>query len=61
VTQRTIDLLAKMLDRDDMIVDGGNTKWNDDKRRAATMKNSASTMWTWAHRETCGAWTPATA
>jgi 6-phosphogluconate dehydrogenase len=38
ITQRTIDRLAKLLDRDDTIVDGGNTKWTDDKRRAATLK-----------------------
>lgn len=33
-TQQTIDALAELLDRDDTIVDGGNTKWTDDKRRA---------------------------
>jgi 6-phosphogluconate dehydrogenase len=38
ITQRTIDRLAKMLDRDDTIVDGGNAKWTDDKRRATALK-----------------------
>ena len=40
VTQRTIDRLAKLLDRDDTIVDGGNSKWTDDKRRAAELKKA---------------------
>jgi 6-phosphogluconate dehydrogenase len=40
VTQRTIDRLAKLLRRDDTIVDGGNSKWTDDKRRAAELKKA---------------------
>jgi 6-phosphogluconate dehydrogenase len=40
VTQRTIDRLAKLLQRDDTIVDGGNSKWTDDKRRAAELKKA---------------------
>ena len=39
-TQETVDKLAKLLDRGDMIVDGGNSKWTDDKRRAAELKAS---------------------
>src|SRR3981189_2680092 len=30
-TQKTVDKLAKMLERGDTIVDGGNSKWTDDK------------------------------
>jgi 6-phosphogluconate dehydrogenase len=37
-TQQTVDKLAKLLDRGDMIVDGGNSKWTDDKRRAKALK-----------------------
>jgi 6-phosphogluconate dehydrogenase len=37
-TQQTVDKLAKLLDRGDMIVDGGNSKWSDDKRRAKVLK-----------------------
>jgi 6-phosphogluconate dehydrogenase len=37
-TQQTVDKLAKLLDRDDTIVDGGNSKWTDDKRRAGELK-----------------------
>ena len=40
VTQGTIDRLAKLLDRDDTIVDGGNTQWTEDKRRAGVLKKS---------------------
>jgi len=37
-TQETVDKLAKLLDRDDTIVDGGNSKWTDDKRRSKELK-----------------------
>jgi 6-phosphogluconate dehydrogenase len=40
ITQRTIDRLAKLLDRDDTIVDGGNTKWTEDQTRAKALKKS---------------------
>jgi 6-phosphogluconate dehydrogenase len=39
-TQETVDKLAKLLDRGDVIVDGGNSKWTDDKRRAAELKKT---------------------
>ena len=37
-TQGTVDELASLLDPDDTIVDGGNSKWTDDKARAATLQ-----------------------
>ena len=37
-TQQTVEKLAKLLDGGDMIVDGGNSKWTDDKRRARALK-----------------------
>jgi 6-phosphogluconate dehydrogenase len=37
-TQKTVDQLAKLLDRGDMIIDGGNSKWTDDKARAAQLR-----------------------
>jgi 6-phosphogluconate dehydrogenase len=37
-TQQTVEELAKLLERGDMIVDGGNSRWSDDKRRAANLK-----------------------
>ncbi|MGA2319314.1 MAG: phosphogluconate dehydrogenase (NAD(+)-dependent, decarboxylating) [Solirubrobacteraceae bacterium] len=39
-TQQTVDKLAKLLEPGDMIVDGGNSKWTDDKRRSAALKGS---------------------
>jgi 6-phosphogluconate dehydrogenase len=39
-TQDTVDKLAKLLDRGDMIVDGGNSKWTEDKRRAAELRSA---------------------
>jgi 6-phosphogluconate dehydrogenase len=37
-TQDTVDKLSKLLDKDDTIVDGGNSKWTDDMARAAALK-----------------------
>jgi 6-phosphogluconate dehydrogenase len=37
-TQQTVDKLAELLEPDDMIVDGGNSKWTDDKERAAALR-----------------------
>ncbi len=37
-TQRAVEALAGLLERGDTIVDGGNSKWTDDKRRAAQLK-----------------------
>jgi 6-phosphogluconate dehydrogenase len=39
-TQDTVDKLAELLDKGDMIVDGGNSKWTDDKARAAVLKKA---------------------
>ncbi len=33
-TQETVDTLAELLEPGDTIVDGGNSKWTDDKKRA---------------------------
>ena len=37
-TQETVDKLAKLLEPGDMIIDGGNSRWSDDKRRAKALK-----------------------
>jgi 6-phosphogluconate dehydrogenase len=37
-TQGTVDALAKLLSPDDTIVDGGNSKWTDDKLRSAALR-----------------------
>ena len=39
-TQQTVDKLAELLDEGDTIVDGGNSKWTDDKARAKQLKPS---------------------
>ena len=36
-TQQTVDTLAGLLERGDTIVDGGNSKWTDDKARAEAL------------------------
>ena len=36
-TQGTVDQLAELLDEGDLIVDGGNSKWTDDKLRAEAL------------------------
>jgi 6-phosphogluconate dehydrogenase len=37
-TQQTVDALAKLMEPDDTIVDGGNSKWTDDKTRASALR-----------------------
>ncbi len=39
-TQETVDALASLLDKGDMIVDGGNSKWTDDRARAAVLSEA---------------------
>jgi 6-phosphogluconate dehydrogenase len=41
ITEDTIVELAKLLARDDIIIDGGNTFWKDDVRRAKMLKERA--------------------
>ena len=61
-TQSTVDQLAKLLDRDDMIIDGGNSKWTDDVERAkALQQGRASTTSTSAPAAASGASRSATA
>src|SRR5919202_4545564 len=37
-TEQTVEKLGELLDEGDTIVDGGNTRWTDDKRRAADLE-----------------------
>lgn len=37
-TQSTVDKLAGLLDSGDTIIDGGNSRWSDDKARAAQLE-----------------------
>jgi 6-phosphogluconate dehydrogenase len=36
-TQQTVDQLADLLEKGDTIIDGGNTNWHDDVRRASAL------------------------
>ncbi|MCU4161121.1 decarboxylating 6-phosphogluconate dehydrogenase [Acidiphilium sp. AL] len=38
ITEETIEALAELMDKDDVIIDGGNTFYKDDIRRAATLR-----------------------
>src|SRR5882762_9683263 len=38
ITETTIDALAKLMQADDVIIDGGNTFWQDDVRRGKALK-----------------------
>jgi 6-phosphogluconate dehydrogenase len=37
ITQRSVDELSTLLEPGDAIVDGGNSRWTDDKARAAVL------------------------
>ncbi|MEA2391177.1 MAG: 6-phosphogluconate dehydrogenase [Solirubrobacteraceae bacterium] len=38
-TQQTVDKLGDLLDSGDMIIDGGNSKWSEDRARADALKS----------------------
>ena len=61
-TEQTVDALAGLLEPGDTIVDGGNTNWHDDVRRAAdARRRRASTTSTSARPAASGASRSATA
>src|SRR5580765_3101583 len=37
-TQQTVDKLTELLEAGDMIIDGGNSRWTDDKARAEALE-----------------------
>jgi 6-phosphogluconate dehydrogenase len=37
-TEQTVQKLGELLDEGDTVIDGGNTRWTDDKRRAAMLQ-----------------------
>ncbi|HEY7966859.1 MAG TPA: decarboxylating 6-phosphogluconate dehydrogenase [Solirubrobacteraceae bacterium] len=39
-TQKTVESLARLMDGDDTIVDGGNSRWIEDKERSAMLRRS---------------------
>ena len=38
ITEETIEALAKLMEQGDVIIDGGNTFWQDDVRRGKKLK-----------------------
>jgi 6-phosphogluconate dehydrogenase len=38
ITETTIEALSKLMDKEDVIIDGGNTFWQDDVRRGKALK-----------------------
>ena len=53
-TEDTIQTVAALLQPGDTIIDGGNTRFHDDTRRAAELQKRASTMSTSAPAEASG-------
>ena len=60
-TEKTVAELAGMLEAGDTIVDGGNSNWHDDVRRAGELDASGSTTSTSARQAASGGWRSATA
>ena len=61
VVDETIAELVPLLDRGDILIDGGNSYYVDDLRRARSLRRRASTTWTWAPAVACGGSSAATA
>ena len=58
----TITGLLPFLEPEDILIDGGNSYYVDDIRRAKElMRRSESTMSTWERAVACGAWSAVTA
>ena len=60
-TEFVVDELAGLLSAGDVIIDGGNTFYKDDMRRAEALKPKPSIMWMLAPAEASGGWQKATA
>ena len=61
ITEETIQTLAGLLGEGDIIIDGGNTYYKDDIRRAEELAARASAMWIAAPPAGYGASSVATA
>lgn len=57
----TLNTLTPLLARDDVVVDGGNSHYRDDIRRAHRLAPAASTIWTSAPAAASGVWRKAIA
>jgi len=54
VVDQTLNGLVPLLERDDVVIDGGNSYYHDDIRRDAELKLKAFTMWTSAPARSLG-------
>lgn len=61
VTEQMIGKLADKLERDDIIIDGGNSYYKDDVRRSQALQKQGFTMLILALVAECGGWTEGTA
>ena len=61
VVDKTIADLAAHLEAGDILIDGGNSYYIDDIRRAKELRRREFTTWTSAPAAACGAWSEATA
>ena len=61
ITDDTVTELGGLLESGDIIIDGGNSFWQDDIRRAKELAKKGSSMSTSAPRAACGAASAGTA
>ena len=61
VVDKTIADLLPLLEPGDILIDGGNSYYVDDIRRAKELAQKQSTTWTWGPAAACGAWSAVTA
>ncbi len=61
ITEQTITALESLLAPGDTIIDGGNTFWQDDIRRAKRLAAKGCIIAMSAHRAACGDWSGAIA
>ena len=61
VVDKTIADLLPHLEAEDILIDGGNSYYVDDIRRAKELAAKRFTTWTSARAAVCGAWNVATA
>ncbi len=55
ITEDTVHALGGMMEKGDIIIDGGNSMYKDDIRRAGAAREGASSTSMWARRAACGA------
>src|SRR5690349_3833608 len=59
VVDQTLAQLTSRLEKGDIVIDGGNSYYIDDIRRAKELQPRAFIMPMWARRAACGGWSAA--